>query len=127
MSLSADALYRMSDVELLTAYAEARRQFVERKFTRDTHRARLEWIKARMFVSGSGGVTERNMAIDVSEEIARKGQELREMTRDLDLLKVDVDLIATVIRLRGASAPTHAQREDLEGDGERDHGVVTSG
>jgi hypothetical protein len=74
MSLSADALYRMSDVELLTAYAEARRQFVERKFTRDTHRARLAWIRAKMFVGGSGGVTERNMAIDVSEEIARKGR-----------------------------------------------------
>ena len=42
-----------------------------------------------MFIGSSGGVTERNMAIDVSEEIARKGQELREMTRDLDLLKVD--------------------------------------
>ncbi len=34
------------------------------------------------------------MTIDVSEGIARKGQELREMTRDLDLLKVDVDIIA---------------------------------
>jgi hypothetical protein len=112
MSLSADALYRMSDVELLTAYAEVRRQFVERKFTRDTHRARLAWIRAKMFVGGSGGVTERNMAIDVSEEIARKGQELREMTRDLDLLKVDVDLVANVIRLRGASAPAAAQGED---------------
>ena len=112
MSLSADALYRMSDVDLLTAYAEARRQFVDKKFTRDTQRARLAWIRAKMFVGGSGGVTERNMAIDVSEEIARKGQELREMTRDLDLLKVDVDLIATVIRLRGASAPTGAQGED---------------
>jgi hypothetical protein len=89
MSLSADALYKMSDVELLAAYVEARRQFVEKKFTRDTHRARLEWIKAKMFMSSSGGVTERNMAIEVSEEIARKGQELREMTRDLDLLKVD--------------------------------------
>ncbi len=117
MSLSADTLYRMSDVELLSAYAEARRQFVERKFTRDTHRARLAWIRGKMFVGGSGGVTERNMAIDVSEEIARKGQELREMTRDLDLLKVDVDLIATVIRLRGASAPTGAQGEDTnDGD-----------
>jgi hypothetical protein len=31
----------------------------------------------------------------------RKGQELREMTRDPDLLKVDVDTIAMVIRLRG--------------------------
>jgi hypothetical protein len=107
----------MSDVELLAAYVEARRQFVEKKFTRDTHRARLEWIKAKMFISSSGGVTERNMAIDVSEEIARKGQELREMARDLDLLKVDVDIIAIVIRSRGASASTGVQEEDpSEGD-----------
>jgi len=121
MSLSAEALYKMSDVELLAAYIEARRQFVEKKFTRDTHRARLAWIKAKMFVGGSGGVTERNMAIDVSEEIARKGQELREMTRDLDLLKVDVDIIATVIRLRGASAPPGVQAGDAtEGDAERE-------
>ena len=112
MSLSADALYKMSDVELLAAYIEARRQFVEKKFTRDTHRARLEWIRAKMFTGSSGGVTERNMAIDVSEEIARKGQELREMTRDLDLLKVDVDIIATVIRFRGASPPAGMQGED---------------
>jgi len=65
-----------------------------------------------MFVSSSGGVTERKMAIDVSEELARKGQELREMTRDLDLLKVDVDTIAMVIRLRGVSAATGTQAED---------------
>ena len=117
MSLSADALYKMSDVELLAAYVEVRRQFVEKKFTRDTHRARLEWIKAKMYIGSSGGVTERNMAIDVSEEIARKGQELREMTRDLDLLKVDVDIIAIVIRSRGASASTGVQGEDpSEGD-----------
>lgn len=115
MSLSADALYKMSDVELLAAYLEGRRQFVEKKFTRDTHRARLEWIKAKMFTSSSGGVTERNMAIDVSEEIARKGQALREMTRDLDLLKVEVDIIAIVIRSRGASPPTGVQGEELGG------------
>jgi hypothetical protein len=61
------------------------------------------------------------MAIDVSEDIARKGQELREMTRDLDLLKIDVDIIAIVIRFRGASAPTDAQGEDaMEGDPERE-------
>jgi hypothetical protein len=43
------------------------------------------------------------------------------MTRDLDLLKVDVDIIATVIRLRGASAPTGVQGEDsTEGDPERE-------
>jgi hypothetical protein len=115
MSLSADALYKMSDVELLAAYVEARRLFVERKFTRDTHRARLEWIRAKMFTGSSGGVTERNMAIDVSEEIARKGQELREMTRDLDLIKIDADIVAIVIRSRGASAPTGVQGEDPSG------------
>jgi len=121
MSFSADALYKMSDMELLAAYDEARRQFVEKKFARDTHRARLAWIRAKMFVSSAGGVTERNMAIDVSEEIARKGQELREMPRDLDLRKVDVDIIAIVIRIRGASAPTDAQGEDaMEGDPERE-------
>jgi hypothetical protein len=36
MSHSADALYKMSEVDLLSAYAEARRQFVETKFARDT-------------------------------------------------------------------------------------------
>ena len=121
MSLSADALWKMSDVELLAAYGEARRQFVEKKFTRDTQRARLEWMRAKMFVGSSGGVTERNMAIDVSEEIARKGQELREMTRDLDLLKVDVDMIGIVIRSRGASARAGVQIDDMVEDGpERD-------
>jgi hypothetical protein len=121
MSLSADDLYKMSDVELLAAYLEARRQFVEKKFTRDTNRARLEWIRAKMFIGSSGGVTERNMAIDVSEEIARKGQEVREMTRDLDLLKVDVDILAIVIRFRGASPPAGAQAEDaMEREPERE-------
>jgi hypothetical protein len=120
MSVSAEALYQMSEVELLAAYAEARRQFVEKKFTRDTERARQAWIRAKMFVSSTGGVTERNMAIDVSEEIARKGQELREMTRDLDLLKVDVDIIATVIRFRGAPAPAGAHGEGAS-DGDSGH------
>ena len=121
MSLSAEALYKMSDVELLAAYVDARRQFVEKKFARDTHRARLEWLKAKMFVSSSGGVTDRKMAVDVSEELARKGQELREMTHDLDLLKVDVDIIAIVIRFRGASAPADTQGEDaIEGDPDRE-------
>jgi hypothetical protein len=118
MTSSAEALYKMSDVELLGTYLESRRQFVERKFARDTQRARLEWLKARMFIGSSGGVTDRRMAVDVSEEFARKGQELREMTRDLDLLKVDVDVIAMVIRLRDASAPADPQGEDAEGERE---------
>ena len=121
MTASAETLHKMSDVELLAAYVEARRQFVEKKFARDTQRARLEWMRAKMFVGGSGGVTERNMAIDVSEEIARKGQELREMTRDLDLLKADVDIIAIVVRFRGASPPPGVPGEEaIEGDPERE-------
>jgi hypothetical protein len=115
MSHSADALYKMSELELLAAYAEARREFVEKKFARDTQRARLAWIRAKMFTSSSGGVTERNMAIDVSEEIARKGQEVREMTRELDPVKVEVDIIASVIRFRGAPASVHGE-DASEGD-----------
>jgi hypothetical protein len=94
---------------------------VEQKFARDTQRARLEWLRAKMFVGSSGGVTERKMAIDVSEELARKGQELREMTRDLDLIKIEVDIIAMVIRLRGVSASAGTQADDAaDGEPERD-------
>ena len=82
-------------------------------FARDTQRARLEWLRAKMFVGSPGGVTERNMAIAVSDEIARKRQELREMTREHDLLKVDVDVI-------GIPRRTGAQAEDaVHGDAER--------
>jgi hypothetical protein len=74
-----------------------------------------------MFTGSSGGVTERNMAIDVSEEIARKGQEVREMARDLDLLKVDVDIIAIVIRSRSAAPPAGAHGEETaEQESERE-------
>ena len=82
MSLSLEALWKMSDVELLAAYHEVRRQHVERKFARDTQRARLDWLKARLFATSPGGVTERRNAVDAAEDLARKGQELREMTRD---------------------------------------------
>jgi hypothetical protein len=112
-----EAWWQLSDVELLAAYHDARRRFAEKKFARDTQRARLEWLRARAFAAGTGGVTERRSAIDASEELARKGQELREMTRDLDLIKVDVDLIAMIARLRGAAAATDAKPEEST-DGE---------
>ena len=86
MSISVEALWKMSDVELITAYHEARRQYVEKRFARDSQRARLEWMKAKAFVAGYGGVSERKNAVDSSGELGRKGQEVREMTRDLDLL-----------------------------------------
>jgi hypothetical protein len=112
MGISIEELWGMPEQALVRAYGDARRQFVEKKFARDTHRARLEWMRAKAFVNTSGGVTERKMAVDVSEELARKGQEVREMTRDLDLLKIDVDAIAMIIRLRGAHAPDLAQMEE---------------
>jgi hypothetical protein len=102
---------QLSTVELLAAYDDARRRFAEKKFARDTQRARLEWLRAKAFAASSGGVSERRYAVEASEDMARKGQELREMTRDLDLLKVDVDIIAMIARLRSAPAgPRHEGR-----------------
>ena len=112
MSLSVEALWKMSDVELIVAYYEIRRQYVETKFARDTQRARLEWLKAKAFAASAGGVSERRNAVDISEELARKGQELREITRGLDLLRADVDLVAMIVRLRGALAPGDARAEE---------------
>jgi type IV pilus biogenesis protein CpaD/CtpE len=121
MTMAIEELWSMAEPALIGAYHDTRRQFVEKKFARDTQRARLDWLRAKMFVGSVGGVTERKMAIDVSEELARKGQELREMTRDLDLLKVDVDTIAMVIRLRGVSAAAGTQAEDAaDADPERE-------
>ncbi len=112
-----EAWWQLSDIELLVAYHDTRRRFAEKKFARDTQRARLEWLRAKAFAAGTGGVTERRSAIDASEELARKGQELREMTHDLDLIKVEVDLIAMIARLRGAAAATDAKSEE-SADGE---------
>jgi hypothetical protein len=119
MSLSVEALWKMSDVELIGAYYDIRRQYIETKFARDTQRARLEWLKARAFATSPGGVAERRNAVEVSEELARKGQELREMTRDLDLLRADVDLVAMVVRLRGALAPADGRADESADAAER--------
>lgn len=109
MTVSAEALWKLSEVELLATYHGLRRQYVERKFARDTERARLDWLKAKAFTNGSGGVAERRNAVDASEEFGRKGHQVREMTRDLDLLDADVDLIAMIVRLRGMSAASNAK------------------
>jgi hypothetical protein len=123
MSLSQEVLWKMSDVELLAAYYDVRRQYVESKFARDTQRARLDWLKARLFATSSGGVTERRNAVDASEDLARKGQELREMTRDLELLRADMDVTAMAIRLRGAFAPSDARTEEAPDDENKDEGT----
>ena len=119
MSGAVETWWQLSDLELLAAYRDARRRFAEQKFARDTQRARLEWQRAKAFAATAGGVSERRSAVDASEDLARKGQEVREMTRDLDLLKVDVDIIAMIARLRGAHAAVDAKAEEqAEGEGE---------
>jgi hypothetical protein len=122
MTIVIEELWTMPEPALVGAYHAARRHFVEQRFARDTQRARLEWLRAKMFVTSSGGVTERKMAVDVSEELARKGQELRELTRDLDLLKADVDIIAMIIQLRGVSASaTHDTAEGGPANNDHEH------
>ena len=122
MGISIEELWAMSEPTLVGAYADARRKFIDKKFARDTQRARLDWMRAKAFINNAGGVTERKMAVDISEELARKGQELREMTRDLDLLKADLDVIAMVIRLRRPHALSRALPDDpAEGEPERDN------
>ena len=123
MSLSLETLWQVSDVELLAKYYAVRRQHIERKFARDTQRARLDWLKARLFATSSGGVTERKNAIDASEDLARKGQELREMTRDLELLRADVAVIAMMLRLRGAVAPADVRTEESPDSEHREEGA----
>jgi hypothetical protein len=112
VTFSVDELWTLPEAALIGANHRARLQVVENKFARDTQRARLEWMRAKLFINSTGGVTERKMAVDVSEELAREDQELREMTRDLDLVKADVDVIAMVIRLRGVSMAGGAQADD---------------
>ena len=124
MGSTIEDFWSMSEKVLVTAYADARRHYAEKKLERDTQRARLEWMRAKMFVNTPGGVTERKMAVDVSEELARKGQEVREINRDLDMLKIDVDVIETIIRLRGAHGVAVAQAEDTH---DRRHGEPETG
>jgi hypothetical protein len=118
MTSTVETWWQLPDLELLAAYADARARYAEKKFARDTQRARLEWQRAKAFASMTGGVTERRTVVDASEELARKGQEVREMTRDLDLLRVEVDVIAMIARLRGAHAATDAKAEEAESEGE---------
>jgi hypothetical protein len=114
MSLSVEALWSMPLIELIGAYYKTRQEYVEKRFARDTQRARLEWLRAKAFAGTSGQLSERRNAVDVTEELARKGQEAREMTRDVDLAKADVDVIAMIVRLRGAGAEVDAEGEPVE-------------
>jgi hypothetical protein len=103
MEVSVESLEQLSDAALLDTYHKARRLYAETKFARDTERGRLTWQSARLFVTSKGGITEREKAAEASEELAKKGQHIREITRDLDVLKADVALIYALLRLRGVA------------------------
>ena len=117
MEISVEALWKMPEAELLSAYHRARRRYGERRFARETERARLQWLRAKAFAATSGSVAERQNAVDASEEFGRKGQHVREMTLELDLLKSDIDVIAMSMRLRGMAAPPAPKLDEL-GHGE---------
>ena len=59
--------------------------------------------------------------VDASEDLARKGQEVREMTRDLDLIKVDIDVIVLVARMRGAHVTDAKGDQTSDREGEDGH------
>jgi hypothetical protein len=121
MTISIEELWSMAEPALIGAYQSARRQFVEE--VRARHAAGAAGLDAGQAVPHQRrrGQRAQDGAVDVSEELARKGQQLREMTRDLDLVKVDVDIIAVVIRLRGVSA-AGGHAEDGGDDAEPDNG-----
>ena len=117
MPLSVETLWKTSDEQLLAAYYAARRGFAEKKFARDSQRARLEWQRAKAFIAAPGRyMAERSNIVDASDELGRKGQELRELTRDLDLLKADVDLLALIIRLRLGLAAAAGRADDVKAE-----------
>ncbi len=83
----------------------------------------MEWQRAKAYLAAEGrSVSDRNNIMEAHEELGRRGQELREMTRDLDQLKADVDSVAMVICfLSGIAAsgqrPVSAAGDDDGGGG----------
>lgn len=120
MDFSIETLFSMPEAELFAAYHKVRRAYAEQKFARDTERGRLQWQRARTFAMSTGGVTERMNAVDASDELARKGQHVREMTRDLDLIKCDIDLVTAILRARGMGSFAHGEDASTTHDTQMD-------
>lgn len=106
MDISVETLWTTPEPEMIALYHRLRRAHAEKRFARDTERGRLQWQRARTFLAAKGGVSERQNAADASEDLAKKGQHVRELTLELDLLKCDIDAVAAAMRMRGfASSP----------------------
>src|ERR1700687_2544458 len=69
MTTPVEEFWSMPEPALIGAYESARRQFVEKKFARDTQRARLEWMRAKMFVGSFGGGADLMMVVDVLDDL----------------------------------------------------------
>lgn len=113
MDMSIDTLWAMPEHETIALYHRLRRAHAEKRFARDTERGRLNWLRARTFVASGGGVSDRQNAVDASEELAKKGQHVRELTLELDLLKCDVDTVAAAMRMRGFASSTQPAEESV--------------
>lgn len=109
MDISVDTLWAMPEAETIALYHRLRRVWAEKRYARDTERGRLNWQRARTFLAAKGGVSERQNAVDASEELAKKGQHVRELSLELDLIKADIDAVEAAMRMRGfASSPAAA-------------------
>jgi hypothetical protein len=73
LSVSGDALYKMFDLKLPMTSREARRQFAEKKFARDTDRARLSWIRSRRSSAAVASSPSETLRSTFPQEIARSG------------------------------------------------------
>ena len=122
MEISVAALEKLTDTELLDTYHQARRRYAEQKFARDTERGRLTWQSARLFVTTKGTIAEREKTAESSEDLAKKGQHIREMTLELDLLKADVALIYAFLRLRGVASGSALKHDNADDGGTSEEG-----
>ena len=111
MELNIDTLWAMPEPEMIALYHRLRRAHAEKRCARDTERGRLNWQRARTFLASGGGVSDRQNAVDASEDLAKKGQHVRELTRELDLLKCDIDTVAAAMRMRGFASSTQSTEE----------------
>jgi hypothetical protein len=116
MEITASDMLLLSDTDLLETYRKSRRLYAERKFARDCERGRVAWQGARFFITAKGGITERQMALEASEDFAKRNQQIREQTLELDLLRADVDALAIALCNRTAASRAIDFGEQLSAD-----------
>ena len=107
-----DRAFAMSDCQLLATYHTLRCHYAEQKFVRDAESARLAAQKAQKFNNTTGGVTERRAVVEADKIIAVHEQQLLKITRDIDLLKAELDTVQFIVRMRAAVVYETKAEED---------------